>query len=248
MRRWIIRILVSLLSLAVLALGGYALYWAQAMPAQSAAQQALQSTASVTVFDGSDQIIFQPQTPNHTGLVFYQGARVAPAAYAVVLRAIADQGYTVFAPKLPLNMALLGVNAADAIIAAHPEITAWAIGGHSLGGVAASNYVSSTTNPAVKGLILFASYSASDLTSKTGLAIVSISGSLDGLVTPAKIAQYKPLLPAQTQYVVIQGGNHAQFGDYGPQPGDNAAQISFQDQTDQVVAASLALLAQISGK
>jgi hypothetical protein len=117
-----------------------------------------------------------------------------------------------------------------------------------LGGVAASSYAASTTNPAVKGLILYASYPASSMTSNTTLSIVSIVGSLDGLATSAKIEQYKALLPSQTQYVVIPGGNHGQFGDYGPQAGDNPAQISPQEQTAQVVKATVALLAQISGK
>jgi Alpha/beta hydrolase family len=247
MRRWLGRGLIILLVVVVLSIAGYTVSWAIPIPAQSAAQQSLQSTATVTVTDQSDQIIFMPSTPPTVGFIFYQGAHVAPAAYAVSLHAIADQGYAVFAPKLPLNMALLGTNAADAIIAANPTIKVWAVGGHSLGGVAASSFAAQG-NPAIKGLILFASYPASSMASNTSLSIVSISGSLDGLATPAKIEQYKPLLPPQTQYVVIIGGNHGQFGDYGPQSGDNPATISFQDQTDQVVKASVALLAQIAGK
>jgi pimeloyl-ACP methyl ester carboxylesterase len=248
MRIWIKRILLIILAVGVAAVLGYGYYWANPMQPQALAQQALQSTGTVTVTDEQTAIVFRPQTPNGTGFIFYQGARVAPGAYAPTLHAIADQGYTVFAAKLPFNMALLGVNAADGIISANPQIKVWAIGGHSLGGVAASSYVGGSTNPAVKGLILFASYPASSLTDRTNLAIVSISGSVDGLATPAKMAQYHDLLPAQTQFVVIDGGDHAQFGDYGPQPGDNPAQITPQSQTDQIVQASLKLLAQISEK
>jgi len=41
--------------------------------------------------------------------------------------------------------------------------------------------------------------------------------------------------------MTIEGGNHAQFGSYGPQPGDNEATISAQEQLDQTVEA-IALL------
>ena len=37
--------------------------------------------------------------------------------------------------------------------------------------------------------------------------------------------------------VEIQGGNHAQFGNYGPQKGDLPAEISAQEQQSQTVAA-----------
>jgi hypothetical protein len=45
--------------------------------------------------------------------------------------------------------------------------------------------------------------------------------------------------------VAVQGGNHAQFGWYGPQDGDNAPAISREAQQGQVVEATLALLRQL---
>jgi hypothetical protein len=77
--------------------------------------------------------------------------------------------------------------------------------------------------------------------------VVSISGSKDGLATPDKIEASKKLLPASTKFVVIDGGDHAQFGDYGPQDGDNAATVSQADQIKQTTTATVALLAQIGG-
>jgi hypothetical protein len=50
------------------------------------------------------------------------------------------------------------------------------------------------------------------------------------------------LLPSSTAWTVIEGGNHSQFGWYGPQKGDNAASIAPEAQQDAVVAASVALL------
>ncbi len=74
------------------------------------------------------------------------------------------------------------------------------------------------------GLVLFGSYCANDL-SESGLAALSISGSEDGLSTPEKIDEAAHLLPADTVFVVIEGGNHAGFGAYGPQAGDGEATI-----------------------
>jgi len=99
----------------------------------------------------------------------------------------------------------------------------------------------------VQGLVLWASYpdSGSDL-SKSDLKVVSISATRDGLVTPDKIASSRALLPSTTRWLVIVGGNHAQFGWYGPQPGDNPAEISREEQQQQVVEATLELLENLS--
>jgi hypothetical protein len=50
------------------------------------------------------------------------------------------------------------------------------------------------------------------------------------------------LLPADTQFLTIEGGDHAQFGAYGPQPGDNPASIPATSQWDQTAQATLKLL------
>ena len=54
------------------------------------------------------------------------------------------------------------------------------------------------------------------------------------------------LLPAAAVFVPIDGGNHAQFGYYGDQPGDNPATISRDEQQTQVIAATAALLEEIA--
>src|SRR5438270_500507 len=83
-----------------------------------------------------------------------------------------------------------------------------------------------TARGALPGVVLWGSYpQASDDLSGSALAVVSISGTRDGLSTPAKIDASRPLLPPDTRWVVIDGGNHSQFGWYGPQGGDNPAGI-----------------------
>ena len=100
-------------------------------------------------------------------------------------------------------------------------------------------------NPAeVDGLALLASYpAASDDLSNQDISVISISGTNDGLSTPEKIEASKALLPPNTQFVAIDGGNHAQFGWYGNQAGDNPATISREDQQNQVIEALSSWLA-----
>ena len=95
----------------------------------------------------------------------------------------------------------------------------------------------------VEGLVLWAAYPAgSNDLSLAALKVISISGTLDGLSTPAKIEASRDLLPADTTWVIIQGGNHAQFGWYGKQNGDNPASITRSEQQDQIVDATVTFL------
>jgi MFS family permease len=203
---------------------------------------ALQSDAQVTVTTGQ-WLTFQPVgTHPTTGLILYPGGRVDYRSYAPAAHAIAAQGYLVVITSAPLNLAVLHPGVASDVIRAYPEIKHWAIGGHSLGGSMAANFAN--THPgSVEALILWASYPASsDNLSDSGLKVLSISGTLDGLSTPAKIAASASLLPLDTTWVAIQGGDHAQFGWYGPQSGDNPATISREDQQAQIVQATVEFL------
>ena len=206
------------------------------------ALNALQSDAQVTV-DSGQWLTFEPagQQPA-TGLILYPGGRVDYRSYAPAARAIAARGSLVVITHAPLNLAVLHPGAASDVISAHPEIQHWAIGGHSLGGAMAANFA--YTHPgAVQALVLWAAYPAgSNNLSASGLKVLSISGTLDGLATPEKIAASATLLPADTTWVAIPGGDHAQFGWYGDQAGDNPATISREEQQAQIVAATVALL------
>jgi hypothetical protein len=192
-------------------------------------------------------LVFSPviELPT-TGFIFYPGGLVDEVGYAPNARAIAAAGYLVVIPPMPLNLAVLAPDAAAEIIAAYPQITHWAIGGHSLGGSMAAAFA--LNNPGlVDGLVLWASYPAgsSDF-SGTGLLVTSIYGTLDGVATSQEVEASSSLLPVGTTWVPIQGGNHAQFGWYGVQKGDNPAAIPHEAQSAQIVAATVALLESLS--
>ena len=203
---------------------------------------ALRSDAQVTV--NSDQfIVFQPANKKtSTAFVFYPGGRVDYRSYAVPLHKIAAEGYVVVLLPVRLNLALFDVNAADRAISAFPAIRHWAVGGHSLGGVAAATYAS---NHDVDGLVLWASYPANNALKNSKIKVISIYGTQD--ISSADVFENKRLLlPMDVEFVVIQGGNHAQFGDYGVQPGDKEATIPRVDQQKQAVEATAQFLKELS--
>lgn len=206
---------------------------------------ALESDARVHV-ETDPWLVFRPvsQDPK-VGLILYPGGRVDPRAYAPTARALAEEGHLVVIVPMPLNLAFFAPGRAAEVMAAFPGVRNWAIGGHSLGGAMAANFAYS--NPeAVRGLVLWAAYPAgSDDLSGYPVAASSIYGTRDGVATPDEIDASRPSLPPDTQWTAIEGGNHAQFGWYGPQSGDNEATISREEQQAQIVAATLRLLLQL---
>ncbi|MDH7484586.1 MAG: alpha/beta hydrolase [Spirochaetales bacterium] len=213
-------------------------------------------------------LVFQPpknegQEPD-TGLIFYPGGLVDPAAYAPLMRRLADAGLLVVMVPMPLDLAIFGVDSASKVIPTYPEIRHWLIGGHSLGGAMAAEFVKrhpdlvrgeSTPLLSVKenaaesgrleGLVLLASYPArsTDL-SALPLHVVSIYGSEDG-VTSAEFEHSLRRLPSDTRLMRLEGANHAQFGNYGPQKGDGTATIERAQQQSLTVEAVRELVTRI---
>lgn len=236
---------VGILALIAIISGAGFVFWARdAAPPMPAAQQALTSDADVVVTETDDWIHFQPVDATRTGYIFYPGGRVTAAAYAPYARQIAAAGYPVYITKPTLNLAILETSAADAVRAAAPDVEQWVVGGHSLGGATASIYAANNT-ASISGLVLLASYSPESLTS-SDLPVAVIYGEQDGLATVEDVESRLDLLPDDAQQTLIEGGNHAQFGHYGEQTGDNPATISREEQQAQSIQATLDLLTSVT--
>ena len=219
---------------------GSFLVWAETpLGPMPEALAALESDAQVQVEQG-EWYIFRPtgSTPDY-GVIIYPGGRVDPRSYAPMAHALAREGYLAIIVPMPFNLAVFNPGAATEVIAAFPEIADWSVGGHSLGGAMAANFVQ--YNPAaIAGLFLWAAYPASgDDLSDGNMSVISIYATLDGLMTGEEVEASRPLLPPDTTWVPIEGGNHAQFGWYGDQPGDNPATISREDQQAQILEAMI---------
>ncbi|MFN8492815.1 MAG: alpha/beta hydrolase [Caldilineaceae bacterium] len=235
--------LYGLLILLALAVGGFVL-WATWIPAPM--PEALAALASDTQVKVTTEpwLTFQPVTATATtGLIFYPGGRVDPRAYAPAAHAISAHGYLVVIAPMPLNLAVFAPKRAQQVIENHPEIKRWAIAGHSLGGAMAANFVYNHPD-LIQTLILWAAYPAdsNSLAERPALTVTSIYGTRDGLATPDKQQHAHALLPKQTTWVAIEGGNHAQFGWYGPQSGDRTATITREQQQAEAISATLATL------
>lgn len=236
------RVLLVLLAVVVLAGIGFSVWAYTPLGPEPEALVAMESGNGINVVQ-SPYLTFTPAgiLPT-TGIIIYPGGRVDHRSYAPTARAIAEQGYLAVIVPMPFNLAVFGSGRADGVIAAHPEITRWAIGGHSLGGAMSAAYV--FNNPdAVEGLALWAAYPAGNNSlADRDTVVASISASNDGLATPDKIEASRPLLPPDTTWVVIEGGNHAGFGYYGPQGGDGEATLPREEQQRQTVDATVQML------
>ncbi|MEV7693198.1 alpha/beta hydrolase [Microbacterium sp. NPDC089189] len=226
-RRVITWVLGTLGVIVVAAVAGI-LIWSQVgvMDAEPGPLADVRADSSIAVSDESGAIVLSPAAGGSTeGLVFIPGAKVDPWAYASTLSGVVHDGVTVVITRPWLNLAFFDLRGLDSFTSLAPGIDTWAVGGHSLGGVRACQLASDAD-----ALILFASFCSTDV-SATDLPVLSISGSADELSTPAKIADARPLLPADAELVEIAGASHASFGAYGPQAGDGEATISDDDMT-----------------
>lgn len=240
--RIIKRTLLVILALLVVGVIGFFVWANLAMGPMAEAQPALQSDAQVQVTT-ERWLEFTPlkRTPT-TGLIIYPAARVNPRSYAPAAHTIAAGGYEVIIVPMPSNFALFAPNRAADVIAAFPQIEHWVVGGHSLGGAMAARFAR-INSALLDGMVLWAAYpGGNDDLSATDLAVSVIYGSADALTPPQDVDAVRQLLPADTRYVLIEGGNHAQFGWYGDQGGDNPASISRDDQQAQIIQATLDLL------
>ena len=186
----------------------------------------------------SGRIVFEPEGATK-GFIFYPGGKVECTAYIPLMQACAEEGILCALVKMPFNLAVLDVNAADGIQNDYPEIEEWYIGGHSLGGSMAAAYLADHADD-YEGLILLGSYSTADL-SDTDLAVLSVFGSEDKVMNPEKYEDNKPNLPTDFTEFIIDGGCHAYFGMYGAQTDDGTPRITNEEQIRLTVEAIVAI-------
>ena len=233
-------LLLILLTVFVIGFIGWATIIPDPMPEAIAA---LNSDENVTVATDDNRIVFAPTGKETTsGVVIYPGGRVDARAYAPLAKEIAQAGYQVVIVPMPLNLAVLAPNRAVKVIEDYESIKSWSIGGHSLGGAMAANFVYNQPD-LVDALFLWASFPAEgNNLAQSPIQAISIYGTQDGLATVADVEASRSLLPASTEWVAIEGGNHAQFGWYGEQSGDLIATMSRDEQQKLIAAATIDFL------
>ena len=232
----------TIIILPIIAIVGFSIWAYTPLGPMPEALNALESTSQVIV-EQDDWIVFSPaEDAAKTGLIFYPGGRVDPRSYAPAAHEIAAQGYQTIIVPMPFNLAVFGSNSAAAVIERFPDIDRWIIAGHSLGGSMAARFALRRPD-SVAGLVLWAAYpAAGDDFNDSNLTTAAVFGSLDGLVSQEDIESSRTLLPESNLEKIIDGGNHAQFGWYGVQSGDNPAEITRSEQQNQIIETTLKVL------
>ncbi|OMF08891.1 alpha/beta hydrolase [Paenibacillus amylolyticus] len=243
-KRGIGKFLLVLLALIVIGCGFVA--WKLFTPygPQEIAQTAMETANQVTVSEQENWIDFVPDKPTGKSVLFYPGGLVKPESYAPLAHELAAAGHHTIIAKMPVNLAVLKPNLADEILAAYPG-EQFVMGGHSLGGSMAARYVAAHPD-ALQGIFFLASYPDEKGSVKAlGIPALSILGTKDEVVNATKYQSGRMYLPEDTVYYTIEGGNHAQFGDYGHQKGDGEPEVSGEEQLNQTVKTVLAWLSTI---
>lgn len=161
------------------------------------------------------------------GVIFYPGAKVEAIAYLPILQKLQNEGLTCVLVEMPFNMAIFNVNGADKVFEELSDIGVeeWYMAGHSMGGGMASAYASENSD-LIEGLILMGAYVYGDYPPEKAVTIYGTHNS-----------NLKESIDYTDNIVIIEGGNHAQFGNYGKQKDDPDADITTEEQQDITVEA-----------
>lgn len=228
-RKVVIIVVSCILAVFVLAGTGFGIYvsdYYSALPEAVAL-----SEVSSDVKKEENYIAFGNENAKY-GVIFYPGGKVQYEAYAPLMQQLKERGIFCVLLKVKVNLAILDVDAADGIMEKFPEIEEWYFAGHSLGGSVACMYTGKLLErniQKVKGLILLASFSTVDF-SNSDLKILSIYGTNDKVLGMESYEKNKVYYPEHFREYVIEGGNHAMFGTYGPQKGDGEGEITGEEQ------------------
>lgn len=189
------------------------------------------ATPTIASQTSSTGILLNPDGDKSTGIAFIPGALVDPRAYENIWAPIAQAGYPVYIAKPAFGLAFSVPDVIAQARTAAPDVQRWVVAGHSLGGAVASGQTQEAA-----GLILLGAYPINDI-SDAQVPVLSVSATNDALSSPANIEASKADLPAGAEFVVVDGGVHAYFGDYGPQAGDGQPTITREQQQSQTQAA-----------
>ena len=227
-----LHIIISLLAVVMLCLVAGFFYLNIHYSAEEEALAVLSDPdgATVTKIDGGYRV---DGPGERVAMIFYPGAKVDTEAYLPLMKRIADNGVDCFLADMPLRLALLNKNAADQFIS-HYSYDCWLLGGHSMGGMVAAGYAAQHPDK-VDGVVLLAAYPNEKMNDAAGL--LSIYGTEDGVLNRKAYEKSKPLFPPLFTEIVMNGGNHSQFGSYHLQSDDGEASITASEQQAQTAFA-----------
>ena len=225
-------IIVAVVLFLIFFFGGFYVYSQFYYHAETTATDYLNGTDDVNVSRVSNGL-FLDGNGNDSAIIFYPGAKVEYTSYLPLFMDVASQGVDCYLVEMPFNLAFLGRNSADTIID-NSSYNHYFLAGHSLGGAMAGAYVNGTDKN-ITGLIYLSGHMPNEL----HVPVLSIRGTNDGVINLTGYMEAKSMVKDNFTEVIINGGNHAQFGNYGNQSGDGNATITAESQQNQTADAIL---------
>jgi hypothetical protein len=200
-------------------------------------EDTLRSSSLVSVVDQAETLAFLPARPDaKAALIFVCGSGISAAAYAPLLRPVADAGYPVFVVKLPYRFAPFesnrqgAVDRARRVMAARSRVSRWVIAGHSLGGALAARLAQAHAEELSAVVLIGTTHPKETDLSWLPIPVTKVYASNDGVAPRNRVLAHRSFLPQTTRWVEIVGGNHSQFGRYGQQLFDGTATIGREEQ------------------
>lgn len=230
-RRLLSRCAAVLAAVLLVVFAAFGVYVSIYYRADETVKEYLASETGTVMLSETNYGWFLDGPSDENAMVFYPGGKVDEKAYIPLLYRFAEEGMDVCLVKMPFHLAVFGIDKADEVMPQY-DYENWYIGGHSLGGAMGAAYAAGHADE-LRGVVLFAAYATKKL--DDSLKEIVIYGSEDGVLRLSKLREGRQFAPKRYFEHVIEGGNHALFGNYGEQEGDGTGLISAQEQQAETV-------------
>ena len=230
-RRLLSRCAAVLAAVLLVVFAAFGVYVSIYYRADETVKEYLASETGTVMLSETNYGWFLDGPSDENAMVFYPGGKVDEKAYIPLLYRFAEEGMDVCLVKMPFHLAVFGIDKADEVMPQY-DYENWYIGGHSLGGAMGAAYAAGHADE-LRGVVLFAAYATKKL--DDSLKEIVVYGSEDGVLRLSKLREGRQFAPKRYFEHVIEGGNHALFGNYGEQEGDGTGLISAQEQQAETV-------------
>jgi len=201
--------------------------------------------SEISIIESGDKITFSASSEvKRIEVIFFQGGLADPKAYAPLCRRIAENGFTCHLIKMAWRLPQYDYEK----IAKMFDLNSgqYVIGGHSQGAKMAAQFVYENPN-IMKGLFLLGTSTPKDIDlSNFSIPTIKLYAENDGLASVEEVMKFKDKLPKNTKLILIQGGNHSQFGFLGRLFLDDKPSISLEEQQQRTLEALVSFLNEIN--
>ncbi|WP_421896039.1 alpha/beta hydrolase [Marinoscillum sp.] len=199
--------------------------------AQNLPENTFTNSEAISVTETNDQITFKPaKSNNQLEIIFFQGGLTDPKAYGPLCKKLAKKGFTCHLIKMDWRLPQYDYQKTSKLF--NIQHGQFVIGGHSQGGKMAAQFV--YENPGVfKGLFLMGTSHPRDIDlSSSNIPCLKLYAEYDGLASVEEVMENKKKLPMNTELIMIEGGNHSQFGYLGQLLMDSSPNITLEEQQE----------------